>query len=114
MYNINMSRKLFIPIMTIVLATTSVAFLLEYPLLLLSTLIIIQLIKHKLIPINKELLWFFIVGMGSVLGEIFLVNVTHAWSYANPHLLGVPFYAPLYWGILGTTLVMVYDVIQRD
>lgn len=114
MYNTNVQKKLVIAVAVMLLATLGIALLINNPLLLSCFLILIACTKHKLIPIKKELMWFALVSIGSAIGEIFLVNVTHAWSYANPHLFNVPLYAPLYWGLLGTTLALVYNLIIRE
>jgi hypothetical protein len=71
--------------------------------------VVIAYIKHKHIPIKKELLWFCLICICGGMAEILLVNVSHAWSYANAQILNIPIYMPIFWGVLGTTLIVIYQ-----
>lgn len=104
-----MSRN-FIALVTIVLISTlCVSLLLNYTVLLSIILIFIAYGKHRIYPISKELLWFVLIFIGSAFIEIFLVNFTKAWSYVTPYLFGVPIWAPLFWGILVTAVIGMYE-----
>jgi hypothetical protein len=62
-----------------------------------------------LYPIKKELLWFIFICIGGSIIEILLVNYGHAWRYATPQFFGIPIWMPLFWGVVGTTIVVLYD-----
>jgi hypothetical protein len=83
--------------------------------LLLSILFVcLAYVKHKFIPIKKELFWFSLISISSGIAEIILVNISHAWSYSNPQLFSLPIYMPLSWGVLGTTLMALQNNLEKE
>jgi len=72
-------------------------------------LIFLAYIKHKLIPIKKELFWYLLVCIGSVAIEVFLVNVGGAWEYSNKSFLNIPIWMAFFWGVIGTSIIVTYD-----
>ncbi len=47
--------------------------------------------------------------IGSAVIEIILVNVGHAWTYTTSQFLGIPLYMPIFWGLLGSTVISLYQ-----
>lgn len=77
---------------------------------MLSTLLVITAyVKHRLYPIKSELLWFALICFGGAIVEILLVNMGEAWSYSSSQLFNIPVWMPLFWGVVGTTIVVVYE-----
>jgi len=72
-------------------------------------LVLIAYMKHRVIPTKRELLWFGLISVGGLVVEIILVNVANEWRYASPHIFGVPVWMPLFWGVIGTTIVPLYE-----
>lgn len=81
----------------------------SYTFILSLLLILLAYFKHKLIPIKKELLWYLVVIIGSVLVEIILVNVGGLWEYSNKHFFDIPIWMAFFWGVIGTSVVFMYD-----
>lgn len=76
-------------------------------------LVVLALLKHRVLPIRKELSWYLLILTGGALIEIVLVNIGNAWTYTNPQFLGVPIYMPLFWGVIGTSIVPLYQEIEK-
>lgn len=104
-----MNRKVIALVTIVLLSTLCVSFLQNYTVLLSIILILIAFGKHRIYPINKELMWFVLIFVGSTVIEIFLVNFTKAWSYSTPYFFGVPVWAPLFWGLLVTAIIAMYE-----
>ncbi len=104
-----MNIKFFASLIVIIFATLSILFLHGFTVMLSILLLVISLTKHYFYPIKKEALWFGVLFFGGALAEILLVNFAHAWFYTNPQFYGIPVYMPIYWGLLGTTLIVMYD-----
>ena len=60
-------------------------------------------------PIKKELLWFVLISVGGAVVEVMLVNFGQAWSYTTSQFFGIPIWMPLFWGVVGTTIIVMYD-----
>ena len=103
-----MNNKLFITSGILILASLFLLLLWKNSILLSILLILLAYLKHKLFPIKKELFWFLIIAIGGAVVEIILVNIGQAWNYATQHFFGIPIWMPLFWGVLGTTIVEVY------
>lgn len=101
-------NKSLIPILFILISIFSLLFW-NYSFLLSVFLLILAYIKHRIIPIKKELEWFLLVSIGATLVEIMLVNVGHAWKYAVSHIYGVPLWMILFWGLTATTIISLYQ-----
>lgn len=89
-------------------------FLWNQTILLAVLLIAIAYAKHRIMPIQKELMWYCLILFGGGLTEIVLVNVGQAWSYTNAQIFGIPLAMPLLWGLLGTTLVSMYEGLVKQ
>lgn len=114
MYNLNMNKKLNISLVILLLLVVCITFLWKQALLVSILFALIAYTKHKLIPIKKELLWFSLISVGGGTTEILLVNLSHAWSYANAQFFNIPIYMPIFWGVLGTTLIVLYDSLIKE
>jgi len=106
---LSMNRKLVISVSILLLSNFCTFFLSNQAILLSIMFILIAYAKHKIYPIKKELLWFILIFIGGPMVEIILVNFSKAWSYSNPQFFGIPIWIPFYWGLMGTTLVSVYE-----
>jgi hypothetical protein len=104
-----MNRKLSISIGIILLSVLCIFFFGKQDILLSILLILIAYAKHRIYPIKKELLWFIFISLGSAIIEIFLVNIGNAWTYTIKNLFGIPLSMPLFWGLLGTTIIVLYE-----
>ena len=104
-----MYRKLSISSVIIIACVAALFFLHQSPFILSAVLLFIGFGKHVLYPIKKELIWYLFVSLGGGLVEILLVNYEQAWSYATPQFYGIPMYMPLFWGTVGTTIVVTYE-----
>lgn len=104
-----MNRKLTISLGILFLSLLGELFLWNYVLIFSICLMILAYIKHKIYPIKKELLWYLLICIGGAVVEIILVNIGHGWNYENPDFLGIPFWIPFFWGLVGTTAVVLYD-----
>lgn len=72
-------------------------------------LVSLAYIKHLLYPFDKEILWYLFILIGGAFVEIVLVNFGYGWSYTNPQFFGIPLWIPFFWGLVGTTIVVLYD-----
>jgi hypothetical protein len=76
-------------------------------------LIALTFLKHGILPIKKEFNWYMMICTGGAIVELTLVNVGDAWSYANPQFFGLPVYMPLFWGLIGTTVINTYQELTK-
>jgi sterol desaturase/sphingolipid hydroxylase (fatty acid hydroxylase superfamily) len=106
-----MNKQFVVSTGIILLSAISILFLSSQAVLLSILLIFIAFVKHTIYPIKRELLWFVMICFGGTCIEIVLVNIGHAWSYSTPQLLGIPVWMPLFWGVVGTTIVVLYDAV---
>ena len=104
-----LSRKFVISFAILLIALLGELLIWNRVVMLSIFLVILAYIKHKMYPIKKELLWFMFISLGGALMEIILVNFGHGWSYAHPDFLGIPFWIPIFWGLVGTTVVVMYE-----
>jgi len=96
--------------MGIILLSILCTFLFAKQAILLSIiLILIAYVKHRIYPIKKELLWFLLLCIGGAAVEVLLVNSDSAWSYSTAQFFGIPVWIPLFWGVIGTTIIVLYD-----
>lgn len=109
-----MKNKL-LPLITILLVALISETLFWNNLFILSTIfILLAILKQVLYPIKKELLWYFLVGFGGAIFEIIIVNIGNGWTYNNPQIFGIPFWIPLFWGLIGTTSISLYKSITKE
>lgn len=104
-----MNNKFIVSIGILSLALLGELFLWNQVVLFSLLLVLLAYIKHKIYPIKKELLWYLLICGSGAIVEIILINFGHGWSYMNPDFLGIPIWIPLFWGVIGTTIVVLYD-----
>jgi hypothetical protein len=78
-----------------------------------AVLLLIAYAKHRLYPIQAEWLWFGLICVGGAIVEIALVNGGQAWGYAESQLFNIPIWMPLFWGVVGTTVIVMYDGLTK-
>lgn len=52
----------------------------------------------------------FVVGP---LMEVIVINIGGAWSYTEPHLVGIPFWLPFLWGNAGLFINRINLSLQK-
>ena len=108
-----MNRKVFISVGILIAALLGELFLWDKIVLFSIILVILALIKYLIYPIKKELVWYLLICFGGVLIEIILVNFGHGWTYVSPNIFGIPIWIPLFWGLVGTTIVVIYEGFRK-
>ena len=115
MYSSNVRKVLSVIVIGLGAVGTlmSVALLWQMPLVLTAVLVLISafmLFYHK----SKSVLFVYVFGF--FFGPITeIVAISHgAWSYAAPHLFGVPFWLPFVWGAASITIISAYLYVKRE
>jgi hypothetical protein len=104
-----MNRKVIISASILLFSIVALFFLWRQPVVLSALLVLTAYVKHRLYPITSELVWFSLICIGGAIVEILLVNLGGAWKYSSPQLFNIPVWMPLFWGVVGTTIVVMYD-----
>jgi hypothetical protein len=104
-----MNRKFIVSLGIISLSLLGELLLWNHILVFSILLMVLAYVKHRIYPIKKELLWYLLITVGGTFIEIILVNFGHGWSYSNPKFFGIPAWIPLFWGLVGTTIIVLYD-----
>lgn len=76
--------------------------------LLIASLILLAIFKHRIIPLKIEFLWFVISAFVGT-GTESLVMLSGPWSYTNITILNFPLWLPFLWGLAGITGVTLYQ-----
>ena len=108
-----MNRKLIVSMSMLLFSLLGELLLWNQSIVFSILLILLAYIKYRIYPIKKELLWYLLICVGGALVEIVLVNFGHGWSYTNPHFFGIPVWIPLFWGFVGTTIIVIYDGLTK-
>ena len=107
-------RKILYSILLIILAIIVVVVFWKNTPLLIASLILLAIFKHRLIPIKIEFLWFVISAFVGT-GTESLVMLSGPWSYTNTNILNFPLWLPFLWGLAGITGVTLYQgLIKGD
>jgi glucan phosphoethanolaminetransferase (alkaline phosphatase superfamily) len=109
-----MDKKSILALAVIGISVILVLVLYAFPTLLIIFLLLLAYTKNHFSPIKKEFVLFFLIVISSAVVEIILVNMTHSWSYTNSQLFGIPFWPPIFWGLLGTSLITFYEGISKN
>jgi hypothetical protein len=109
-----MHRKLTVSLLILLFICGSIFFLWKYAAVLSAILLLAAYLKHRLYPIKFELVWFGSICLGGAIIEALLVNIAGAWRYESPQLFDVPVWMPLFWGVVGTTLIVLYDGLAES
>ena len=104
-----MNKKITFAVGLLSLSLLGELLLWKYAVVFSILLIILAYIKHRIYPIKKELLWFMIISLGGAVVEIILVNFGHGWSYTDSNFLSIPIWIPFFWGLIGTTTIILYE-----
>ncbi len=108
-----MSSRFFIALSILLAAIASIIFLWKQALVLSVLLIALALVKRRILPIAREFHWYAGLTIGGAIVEIIMVNIGRAWSYVTPQVLNIPLWMPLFWGLVGTTSIVLYMEISR-
>ena len=101
-------KKILLSFCFLLVTAVLVICLWHWPILLIAGIIFTAYIKHMVLPIKKELLWFILVGfLGSLLENIIIYS--GAWHYPQTFFMYVPAWLPFLWGIAGTTAIPLYE-----
>ena len=94
----------------ILLAISLVTFFWKGALFLSILLIGLAFIKHKILPIKKEFLWFIISGIIGTIGES-LIMTSGPWIYTSTQIINFPLWLPFLWGLAGVIGISFYEAI---
>lgn len=98
--------------MFVIIAAISVSLFWKNVFLLCVLLLVIAFIKHKIIPIKKELLFFVIGGLiGSSVESVIMLS--GPWSYSLNSIINFPLWLPFLWGLAGTLGISLYQAITE-
>lgn len=103
------ARKILIVSAAMMASTATVFFLWRQPLAVSIILLIIAILKFSFARVSKELFWWVFIVVFSAITEAIFVNFAHAWTYVGPTLFGVPVHMPIFWGIIGTSVLSLYE-----
>lgn len=104
-----MNHRVVYSLVFLLISVLLLLFLWKQYVLLSALLLLVAYMKYKLVPIKRELFWYVLTGIVGGITEIILVNFGRAWSYTGPGFLGVPIQMLLFWGMVGTTTVVIYN-----
>lgn len=76
-------------------------------------LLVLVLLKHKVFPAKRELLFFTLTGLLGSTGEVIGIS-GGAWSYTKPQLFNIPLWLPLLWGLAGMVGVTFYEGLTTN
>jgi len=109
-----MHKKSVLSLSVIGISVILVLSLYAFPTLLIIFLLLLAYAKNHFSPIKKEFMIFSLIVFSSAIVEIILVNMTHSWSYTNTQFFGIPYWPPIFWGLLGTSLITFYEGISKN
>lgn len=104
-----MSRKFIVSSSILIFSILAIFLLWKHAVFLSALLLLLAYIKHRLFPIKLEWAWFALICVGGAFVEVLLVNISNAWSYASTQLFNIPIWMPLFWGVVGTTVIVMYE-----
>ena len=98
--------------MIIVLAVIMVVLFWKNTLLLIALITLVSIVKHFVIPIKREALWFVISAIIGTCAES-VSMLSGPWSYVNIGIINFPLWLPFLWGLAGITGVTLYQGITE-
>jgi len=104
-----MNRKVIVAASIIASALLGELLIWNYVIVFSFFLVFLAYLKRRLYPIKREVPWYLGIAIGGALVEIVLVNFGQGWSYAHPDFFGIPLWIPLFWGLIGTTTIVLYE-----
>lgn len=106
-------KKITYSILFIIFAIIAISVFWKSSLFLSPILVVLFIIKHKVLPIKKEIVWFVISGIIGSLGES-LMMLTGPWSYSYTDVINFPAWLPLLWGLAGCVGVSLYQGLSKS
>lgn len=100
-----MIKKIFPLLFILLIAVLIVLFFSQNSLLTFILLSIIYFIKIKFYSFKLEIFWFIGLVISSAIVEVILVNFANTWVYTNPDFLNIPYYPPIFWALMITTII---------
>lgn len=101
-------RVMAISGMVLLLTVLVTSLLWQQAVFLAAVLVILFILKHRVIPVEKELLLFIFGALSGPVCELIVIS-NGAWSYTQPDLFGIPIWLPFLWGLAGVTGVSFYQ-----
>ncbi len=103
-------KKILISMIVLIVSALCIMLFWHIPLLLVALILILAYVKHRLLPIKKELILFLVIGL---LGATFenIIIYSGAWYYPQVFFIHIPLWLPFVWGISGTSAVTLYEGI---
>jgi hypothetical protein len=78
-----------------------------------SIFLALAYIKHQFYPIKNEFLWFLFISLGFSIAEILILNIGGGWTYTQPQIYGIPIWLPFFWGLIGTSILSIYENFKK-
>ena len=105
-------RKTILSLLFVAAGIIAISVFWSKTVLLTIILIGLAVLKHKILPIKREFLWFLVTGILGAGGESIIIFASGVWHYTSPQLLNIPFWLPFLWGLAGTTGVSLYENLR--
>lgn len=106
-------RKLVYSVFVVILAIVIVRLFWRNSALLGILLTALGFIKHKIMPIKSEFLWFVLSGIIGTAGES-LIMLSGSWSYTAVNVFNFPLWLPFLWGVAGITGISLYQGLTNS
>ena len=109
------SRKIASSLFFTLGIVVSISLLWKQTLLLSLTLLILAVLKHRISPINNELLWFLIIAVWGTFSEILIMKFgNRPWVYAEPIILDIALWTPLLWGLAAIIFITLHQGLFKS
>jgi hypothetical protein len=105
--------KVFTALLVLILAAFAIIGLWRAPFILALVLALLAWLKHILVPIKWELLWFVAIGAMGAYAEALIIQEGGVWTYTNPQLFSIPIWLPAIWGLTAIALMTMYDAVTK-
>jgi hypothetical protein len=104
------SRKILYSVLVIISTIIIVILFWKNYALLGILLVTLGFVKHKIMPIKIEFLWFVVSAIVGTAGES-LIIMGGPWTYSVVNILNFPLWLPFLWGVAGITAISLYEGI---
>ena len=106
-------HKILIFFLISIVVISSVIFLWEKPLVLTLFLLSVALLKHIVLPVEKEIICFVLAGVLGALSESIAV-FSGIWEYSQSQTINVPLWLIPLWGLTGVNGISFYEGLTED
>ena len=107
-------KKIIFAIVFIIAGIIVTALFWRNTLLLSCLLIILAIVKHSVVPIKMELLWFVLVGiLGTTTESLIMYLGGSPWSYASSSFFNFPFWLIFLWGLAGIIFITLHQGVSK-